>query len=130
MNAKHPCLLIVDSESELLEMICDFFRDREWTAVPSESAEHAFDLFQEMPNRFHVVLTDIMDGKKAGLWLVQEIRKLSPHLPVFVFYAGQAKPDPKEIMALGATGVIDKPFSWVELIELLNDAILKYKMTL
>ncbi len=125
---KQPAtILVVEDESSLLEVIVDLLQvampSYEVRVLPAGDGETALRLMdQETPD---LIISDVMMPRMDGHELLKRVRERIPwvHIP-FVFLTAKGKrQDVLEGRRLGAELYITKPFSSVELIELVESQL-------
>lgn len=112
---QQPLVLIADDDAELRQMLAAVLRAAGFRTETFENGQ----LLQaralspgEVPS---AILTDIDMPRMDGLTAISEIRKLRPGLPIVVLSAiAEAPRVAPTAQACGATLVIGKPFSLVE----------------
>ena len=114
------CLLIVDDDPNVREILQVCFEEMGAVAVTAESADEAVFLFQRL--RPEIVLTDIAMPGHDGVWLVGQLRALerTPYArtPVVAMTASRA-PAGAAVRA-SFDGWIEKPFDFAELVTLVQ----------
>jgi CheY-like chemotaxis protein len=103
-------ILVIDDEPSILSLFGQFFRDKGYSvAVAADGNEGMRLIKQQKPD---LIITDIMMPEKDGLEVIQEVRRLSPELPVIAISGGMKGgltsflPHAK---IFGAERVIEKP---------------------
>jgi two-component system OmpR family response regulator len=110
-------LLLVDDDDDIREIArLSLERLGGWTVVAASSGDDAVELVaREGP--FTVVLLDVMMPGSDGPATLQRLRSgvLDAHTPI-VFLTAKVQPaDRRRLHALGAAGVIAKPFDPMQL---------------
>jgi two-component system, OmpR family, response regulator ResD len=102
-------ILVVDDESRIRDLICDYLHSEGYVTLEAENGEQALDLFQK-ENDFDLVILDIMMPGTDGWTVCREIRK-SSDVPVFMLTARVETSDEVYGFELGVDDYIKKPFS-------------------
>ncbi len=106
-------LLIVDDESELLELLAAIVEEAGFAALPAQDPPTALKIFErEQPD---AVLLDLMLGHSDGFDLLRELRRRTD-VPVLILTARGGENDRVRGLELGADDYIVKPFSVRELV--------------
>jgi len=124
MASRKLKMLIVDDEMEMLKLMKEIFELRGWdTIVTPVGASVPVILEKEAVD---AVLLDIKLPDGSGLDILKEIRKKYQKLPVIIFTAlGYQESVVNEAMRYGASGYVSKGIAIQELIEVVNNALLK-----
>lgn len=100
-------ILIVEDNSELAGILCDFLRAENYTVSVAENAEKALRLYQRYGAR--LVVLDIMLPGDDGFSVCEKVRAQS-NTPILIVSAKAAKDDKLLGLNLGADDYIEKPY--------------------
>ena len=118
----HLRVLVVEDEALLKWSIAETLSRMGHTVIEAEDAESAIRTLNDMPEPADVVLLDCRLPDSNDLELLARIRELTP-LSVVVMMTAHGTPDlVASALALGAYGVVDKPFDMHDLEPMLLDA--------
>ena len=96
-------VLIVDDHADTLDMLSQACESQAAEAVSASSAREALALVESA--RPDVLITDIGLRGEDGVWLLKEVRRLRPTLPVIAL-TGRS---PEDALAAGFDAVLLKP---------------------
>jgi DNA-binding response OmpR family regulator len=96
-------ILIVDDHADTLDMLSQACESQLAEAVSASSAREALTLAERV--RPDALITDIGLRGEDGVWLLQEVRRLHPTLPVIAL-TGRS---PEDALAAGFDAVLLKP---------------------
>jgi len=96
-------ILIVDDHADTLDMLSQACESQLAVAVSASSARDALTLVASA--RPDVLITDIGLRGEDGVWLLREVRRLHPSLPVIAL-TGRS---PEDALAAGFDAVLLKP---------------------
>lgn len=99
-------ILIVENHDELRFIIVKLLKYQGFYAVPAPSAKEAIDRLQKC--NFALVLSDIQMPTHDGFWLLEEIKRGWPALPVYLMSAA-ADLYRCQGLQCGAEAVLQKP---------------------
>lgn len=117
-------ILVVDDESDLREILCEEFEALGATVLCAENGSKAFDLFNS--HSIDLIVSDVRMPGGDGVDLLKKVRARYPFAPPHVFLiTGFADVTSHQALALGAQGMISKPFSLVQLRSIVTDCLLK-----
>lgn len=102
-------ILIVEDDSVLGPLLCDYFELKEWNAFLAADGVEAIEQFEQ--GNFHLVLLDVMLPGQDGFTVCKKIREISD-VPVFFITARVMEEDELHGYSLGADDYIMKPFSF------------------
>ncbi len=102
-------ILVVDDESRMRKLICDFLGKRNFVMLEAADGEEALDIFFK-DKQIGLVILDVMMPKVDGWQVLQEIRQYSK-TPVIMLTAKSDEKDELMGFNLGVDEYISKPFS-------------------
>jgi two-component system response regulator GlrR len=117
---KHPCILVVDDDAALRELITLRLEANGFRVDAVDSGEAA--LVQLARARPDAVLTDMQMAGIDGMALFRAIHARDPALPVIVLTAHGTIPDAVAATQQGLFGYLTKPYDAPTLIDLLKRA--------
>ncbi len=115
-NYKNYCILIVEDEEPIREMLRLSLERESYQVLDCETAEEAIDLLGKVS--VHLILLDWMLPKMSGIDFIKYLRKddkLS-RLPVIMLTAKAEEDDKLDGFAAGVDDYISKPFSLKEML--------------
>ncbi len=112
MNSTGPCILVVDDEQAVLDLLVYNLRKAHYEVLTANNGSQALDLaLQVEPD---LILLDLMLPEVDGLDVCREIRRVS-RMPIIMMTARGEEVDRVVGLELGADDYICKPFSVREL---------------
>ncbi|MCB0294336.1 MAG: response regulator, partial [Calditrichaeota bacterium] len=81
MNYHENCLLIVDDEAFILNMLADYFAGLSYTVLTAANAEAAMKLLNS-GEKVSLIITDIDLPGISGIELLKITRETRPEVPV------------------------------------------------
>jgi len=117
-------LLFVDDELATLKMVTVLLGRLGYHVQTANSPFEAIELFQEHPERFDLVITDLTMPEMNGIELSSRLREISPELPV-ILITGYGK-DIEDSPLLGSSGIhtiLKKPVSMITLVSAINEIV-------
>ena len=117
---KKPCILVVDDDAALRELITLRLEANGFRVEAADSGEAA--LAQLAVARPDAVLTDMQMDGMDGMALFKAIRARDPALPVIVLTAHGTIPDAVAATQQGLFGYLTKPYDAATLVDLLKRA--------
>ncbi len=100
-------ILIVEDNSEIAGLLCDFLRMENYTVSVAESGEKALALYEKYGAR--LVILDIMLPGIDGFAVCRKIREES-NTPIIILSAKSEKEDKLNGFVLGADDYMEKPY--------------------
>ncbi|MDO9631128.1 MAG: ATP-binding protein, partial [Humidesulfovibrio sp.] len=116
-------ILLVDDESDLLDMVCQFLEPLGYQVAPHNQPEAALEAFLASPQSFDLVLTDQSMPRLSGIQLATRLREVRPDLPVVLCSGFSMVIPPDRIQALGKAWLLAKPFTSGELTRVVRQAL-------
>lgn len=112
-------ILLVDDEPNLLEAIWRMIQieESEWEVSFALSVDEALD--KTLETDFDVIVSDVKMPVKSGLDLVRTLRKgeKTKHIPILILTGSTEAELREQAMEVGASQVINKPFTVDKLVE-------------
>ena len=102
-------VLVVDDETRMRKLVCDFLQNRGYHFVEAEDGEQALDIFFGRKD-IDLVILDVMMPKMDGWQVCKEIRQYSK-VPIIMLTARTEERDELLGFKLGVDEYISKPFS-------------------
>jgi DNA-binding NtrC family response regulator len=115
-------VLVVEDELLIRWSIAETLERMGHTVVEADDAASAIRTLEEMTEPVDVVLLDYRLPDSNDLTLLATIRRLAPHSAVLMMTAYGTPDVTRNALALGAYGVVDKPFDMHDLEPMLLDA--------
>mgnify|MGYP001096801581 CR=1 FL=1 len=104
----HYNCLIVDDETDLAKMTCEYFEMFDVSCAYVNNASDCKAFLQE--NQVDILLMDINLGEESGFQIVKEIRKESD-IPILFISARQSDDDVLIALNIGGDDYIKKPYA-------------------
>lgn len=111
---KNHRILLAEDDKNLGVLLKNYLTAKNYDTILSVNGNEALDLFIKEP--FNLCILDIMMPEMDGITLSNEIRKISPSVPVIFLTAKNQKEDIINGFKSGADDYITKPFSMEELL--------------
>jgi len=101
-------VLVVDDDEDLREVVALDFTGKGFEVRTAASGDEAFDIVQHAP--VDLVISDVRMPFGDGIELLQRIKTLEAPRPAVILMTGYADLNGDNAEALGADGLIGKPF--------------------
>ena len=114
-------ILIVDDDRVVLASCRRILESEGYTVSPTSSVKEALAMLEQ--EKFDLLLVDVIMPEYDGMYLIGNVRKNRPDLPILVM---SGYPTPETIssgLQMGATHFIAKPFTPDELIRAVHKAL-------
>jgi DNA-binding NtrC family response regulator len=115
------CILVVDDDRAMREMLVDQLRDDGYEAVSAAGVREARALLVSRP--FAAVLSDIHMGPENGFSLVEEVRRLPQPVPVILMSSFGSRDTADRALKAGAVAFLGKPFDGEALLAALESCM-------
>lgn len=117
-------ILFVEDEEDLTLIVADTLRGLGYEVITAADGVAGLDRFNS--EGADVVVADVMMPKMDGFSMAEEIRKLSPTVPLLFLTAKSTIDDVEEGFAIGANDYLKKPFELRELIVRIKALLRRY----
>jgi CheY-like chemotaxis protein len=107
-NFKDYSLLIVDDDEDLNNTLCTFFRDEGANVFSACNGEEALQI--SLVEKIDLILSDIRMPIMDGIELTKLLSERSDLIPLVLLMTGQSDLKEEAAVALGAEGLLNKPF--------------------
>ncbi len=119
---KRGCVLVVDDEPEIRQLVQEILEDENYHAVGAASAEAARGALQR--HRPDLVLLDIWMPDCDGITLLQEWMQSGTAVPPVVMISGHGTIETAvEAIRIGASDFIEKPLSTARLLDVVGQVL-------
>ena len=102
-------ILFVDDEQMIADVIDRALKSLGYHVVTRTSSMEALELFQEEPDRFDIVITDMTMPKMTGRQLAEKLIQIRPNLPIILITGFSTAIDEETASAAGIRAIIFKP---------------------
>lgn len=117
-TSQKPSVLLVDDEPDILELLQAELSEENYQVFTANGGQSAFSAIQQ--NSIDFCVSDIHMPHGDGPELLGLIQKNIKNPPIMIFMTAYRPDLEKDLLKLGAQGIIFKPFTCDKLIELLN----------
>ena len=118
-------ILLVDDEPEILEPCCFFLEKQGFTVTSCSNGEEALAKFQQNPNAYDLLLSDVNMPHMTGKKLAEAVTALNPNLPVILFTGHTEDLNEEQAKALGVRKFLTKPLLLAELQVAIQECLVK-----
>jgi signal transduction histidine kinase/DNA-binding response OmpR family regulator len=126
-EGRKTSVLVVDDETELLEVLKDFFELTTYDLVLASTGEDAIAHLKE--RTFDVVLTDINLPGVDGLEVLRSAKELDPEVSVILITGNASVFNAVEALRKGAFDYITKPFDLFDLEKVIQKALERRRLS-
>ncbi len=114
-------ILLVDDETSILAAMQKALNRKGFMVDTAADGEQALALFSAQPEKYDWVVTDYSMPEMSGSDLTKRIRMIDSNIPI-IFSTGNIDVDDQEnLIAIGVSGFIQKPWSVGELLDTIRD---------
>lgn len=124
INLKDFNVMVVDDDEGLRTTLCNFFADECAHVFCASNGEEALQI--ALVEKIDLILSDIKMPVMDGIELLKSIHT-GEHdtVPLVLLMSGQSDLDLAGALALGAQGLLKKPFKFQTLLEQVEDSLEK-----
>lgn len=121
----HPFrVLIIDDDCALLNLLQEFYREKNFKADVCESAEQALTQVIDLKKEFDLIICDLNLPEKNGIEFIEDLSRHKIQIPVILITAYGSINDATLALKKGAYDYISKPLNFTEL-EVLSQRAIK-----
>jgi DNA-binding NtrC family response regulator len=114
-------VLLVDDESDILDILSETVELERCRTITAESVEKALEHLESY--KVDLVISDILIPGMDGFELLAHIKENHPGIPVILITGYSGQYTPVKAMAAGAVRYLKKPFENTELVYALRSAL-------
>lgn len=115
-------VLVVDDEAGIREAIGTFLEIGGLRAIEAKNGQDALEIIKKNKD-IKFVISDFRMPNGNGLFLLEEVRKIDPVLPVIILLCGQAEITREDAIKKGALDMFIKPPNMDDIIDLIKNSI-------
>lgn len=108
-------ILIVDDETDLLEMYQEYFEMAGFRPIVADSVKEGLIAFKNNRN-IRLIISDFNMRDKSGIEFLKTLKSTYEEIPLFYLATGEISQTEDSIKLLGGTGVLLKPFDLDEIL--------------
>lgn len=113
-------VLIVDDEKIILSSCKKVLLAQGFSVEIAQNADEAIRL---LDGDFDLFIVDIKMPFKDGIYLIAELRKRKPHVPIIAMSGYATEETAEESVRAGASSFLSKPFTPEELVETIQNVL-------
>lgn len=121
MSTKDSSILVVDDEPSFLVLMEMMLRDEGFNVTTASNGKEALEIFTQKP--YDLIVSDIRMPGLSGEALLEAAKKHDPNVEVVLVTAHTSLDEAARAVMNGAFDYLNKPFSFDELIEVVNRAL-------
>jgi PAS domain S-box-containing protein len=116
-------ILLVDDESAMVKLLSDVLTHLGYKITAFGSPTEALAQFQQTPDEFDLVITDLTMPRLTGLGLAARLKQERPHLPIILITGFGVETDAAVAANSGISVVIHKPIVFSDLTTAIRRAL-------
>ena len=116
-------ILVVDDDAIVIKSCKRILEAEGFEVLTVPSADEALEIIRKYD--FDLLLVDVKMPKHDGMFLMREIKKDLPDTPIIVMSGYPTQETIADVLKLGATQFIPKPFRPDELVKLIHQVLQK-----
>ncbi|MFA6048025.1 MAG: response regulator [Parcubacteria group bacterium] len=114
-------ILVIDDEEGLSFIISKFLKSRGFETALATNGQEGIKIIGS--SEIDLVVSDINMPGKSGLDVLEYVRSNHPGIPVIMMTGEATKKERESALALGAFGIIKKPFLLSDLLGKIKEAL-------
>ena len=120
-------IFLCEDDENLGTLLREYLNTKGYDATLFSDGETGLKEFMRSSQEYDICLLDVMMPRKDGFSLAQDIRSLSPEIPIIFLTAKTLKEDVLTGFKIGADDYLTKPFSMEELTERIEAVLRRVK---
>lgn len=118
-------VLVVDDEPIMRKIALNVLKSCGYDVIAVENGFKALEIFEKHHPDIKLVLLDLLMPKKDGKETYLEMRQIRPDVNVILVSGAKRDTRIKELLKLGVSGYIEKPYTFFRLSRLVHKLIYK-----
>ncbi|MCW5968733.1 MAG: sigma-54-dependent Fis family transcriptional regulator [Blastocatellales bacterium] len=118
-------ILIAEDNAEMLELLCEVLDDAGYQTIPAPDGRAALDYISRSGEMIDLVVTDVRMPGASGDQLLAAVRATRPETPVIVITAFGSVEQAVEMVKVGASQYLTKPFETRSLETAVGEALVR-----
>lgn len=114
-------ILIVEDDQDMRQILYDVLKKKKANTYAAENGEEALKILEIYAVDF--ILSDVQMPVLDGVGLLKRVRAKNPDIPIFLLATGESQITADQAKALGAAGLINKPFKSKELFQQIQNLL-------
>ncbi len=114
MSAPSHTLLLVDDETDLVEILATRFEMAGYKVFTANDGHEALQILEK--EKIDLVITDVQMPGVSGVQLLEKIREKNPNVPPVIFITGYSAIKPEHAYDKGVQAIFAKPFDFKDLV--------------
>ncbi|MBN1846972.1 MAG: response regulator [Deltaproteobacteria bacterium] len=123
LNHGDECILFVDDEEAIGAFARDILEYLGYDVIIEKNPSKAFNLFQEKPDFFDLVITDMTMPEMTGIDLLKKIKQIRPNIPIILCTGYSDLIDEDKANDLGIAAYLVKPIETKDLSKVLRKVL-------
>ncbi|MBI5634606.1 MAG: response regulator [Nitrospirae bacterium] len=115
-------VLIAEDEEVLRDLLSNFMRSLGYVVVTARDGQEAFNAYASEPEKYHLIISDMMMPNKNGIDLFREVRAIRPQVK-FMLVTGYSLADVDEGILGQMTAILRKPYTPMQLVKVVRDTL-------
>ncbi len=111
-------ILIVDDDRGLLLLVREYLTAHGYEVEPAHSATQARNYLKN--SAYDAIISDFNMPGESGLDLLNHVSSFFPELPFILMTGHHSSRLKREVIAMGGSGYIEKPFQLKDLVKILT----------
>lgn len=116
-------ILLVDDEPAIIDMLKSMLEGYGYNVTEKRNSKDALELFQQQPNAFDLVVTDMTMPNMTGVELSRKILHDVPQMPIILCTGYSELIDEEKAELIGIRKMLFKPVSMVQLGQAVRDVL-------
>lgn len=123
MKGVSEVVLLVDDETELLDIGKEMLEMNNYQTMTAESGEAAIEIFKANKRRIDLVILDINMPGMGGFQCLDRLLEIDPKIKVIISTGYLGTEQMKQAMEAGAAGFISKPYRFTEMLKRIKEVL-------
>jgi PAS domain S-box-containing protein len=116
-------IMLVDDEKAILGMLRQMIGELGYRIISFTSSMEAFQVFQNSPDEFDLVITDMTMPDMTGSQLARKLLEIRPDIPIILCTGFSEQINEKMSEAMGIQGYLMKPVVRTEMAKIIRKAL-------
>ena len=116
-------ILLVDDEAFIRDLGKRLLEEVGYSVIIVDDGRQALEIYRQSGSQIALVILDVIMPKMGGKQCLESLLQINPGVKAIMASAYSTTTEKNEFVGLGAKGLVDKPFSFRNLLEIVRSVL-------
>ena len=114
-------VLLIDDDEIIRMTTEEILHELGYTVMSSDSGDHGLEVFRDKYGTIDIILLDLTMPGRSAVEIFRDMKLVDPDVRVLVSSGNSFDPKVEKLKALGTRGFLQKPFTIMDLDQIIKD---------